>query len=245
MNRAIKLLLIATVLVSYSSFNNSYGQLDNLLKKITGNSNSGETSGNETVIAGLKEALEIGTDNAVNVLSITNGFFGNDLVKILLPDEIKKVETLLRGAGLGNKLDEFVLSMNRAAESAATEAAPIFIDAIKGMTFDDALNILNGGDNTATNYFREKTTDKLTEKFRPIVSNTMNQFGVTKTYKEITGGIASNPFIKLGNTDLDAYVTSKALDGLFKVVGQEEAKIRNNPSAQVTDLLKEVFGNGG
>ncbi len=135
--------------------------------------------------------------------------------------------------------------MNRAAESAAKEATPIFVDAIKGITFEDAMKIFNGGDNAATNYFREKTTNKLTERFKPIITNSMNQVGVTKTYKRLSDGVANNPFIKLGNTDLDSYVTERALDGLFSVVGQEEAKIRKDPAAQVTDLLRQVFGSGG
>ena len=223
-----------------------FGQLDNILKQLTGNKSSDNSNlSTETVTAGLKEALEIGTGNAVNVLSITNGYFGNELVKIILPPEVKKIEPVLRNIGLGNEIDKFILTMNRAAESAASEAAPIFIDAIKSMNLEDAMKILNGGDNAATNYFKEKTTSKLASKFKPIISNSMNQVGVTKAYKDLTGGIANNPFIKIGNTDLDSYVTNKALDGLFTVVAQEEAKIRNNPDSQVTNLLKEVFGSGG
>lgn len=223
----------------------SNAQIENIIKNLTGQNKSGTTTDTETIVSGLKEALEIGTSNAVNVLSITDGYLGNQLVKIMLPDNVKKVETVLRNIGMGKKVDEFIVSMNRAAESAAKEATPIFVEAIKDITFDDAVKILNGGDNAATNYFKEKTTVKLTEKFKPIIKNSMNQVGVTKIYKELSGKIASNPFIKMGDTDLDSYVTNKALDGLFTIVAQEESKIRKDPAAQVTDLLKQVFGSGG
>ena len=119
------------------------------------------------------------------------------------------------------------------------------MEAIEKMTIDDAVKIFNGGDNAATKYFKEKTSDKLTDKFRPIISSSMNKVGVTKIYKELTRGIANNPFIKIGSTDLDSYVTSKALDGLYITVANEEAKIRKDPSARVTDLLKDVFGGDG
>lgn len=241
-----KLSLIFLIAVfSVAITGNTNAQFGKIIKSLTGQDKKEDSNTNQDdgdVVGALKQALEIGSKNAVDILSVKDGYFGNQLVKILVPDNLRNIEPTLRTLGLGSKVDEFVLSMNRAAESASKEAVPIFVDAVKGITFDDAMKILNGGDNAATNYFKEKTSQKLTEKFKPIVSNSMNSIGVTKIYKEITGKIASNPFISLGNTDLDSYVTQKALDGLFKVIAQEETKIRTDPAARVTDLLKDIFG---
>ena len=236
---SISIVFLAVFIV----FSNTQAQFKDIIKKLTDQNQSSESQNTDTIVSALKEALQIGTQNSVDVLSVADGYFGNELVKILLPSQIKKVEPMMRSIGLGNTLDEFVLSMNRAAESAASEAGPIFIDAIKEMTITDAINILNGDDHAATDYFREKTSDKLTEKFRPIISAQMDEVGVTKQYKKLADGVSSNPFINLGNLDLDTYVTNKALDGLFTIVAQEEEKIRTDPAAQVTDLLKDVFGS--
>lgn len=244
MNKSILNYAVTGLILLLVSFSTTNAQIENILKKLQ-NKNKSNTNDTETVISGLKEALEIGTGNAVDVLSVTDGYFGNKLVKILLPDELKKVEPMLRNIGLNRQVDEFILTMNRAAESAAKEATPIFLDAIKGITFDDAMKILNGGDNAATNYFREKTSKKLGDKFKPIINDHMDKVGVTKAYKEITQKVNSNPFVKVEKTDLDSYVTNQALDGMFTVIAQEEAKIRKDPAAQVTDLLKQVFGSGG
>jgi hypothetical protein len=151
------------------------------------------------------------------------------------------LEKGLRLVGYGPQVDEFVLSMNRAAERAAPQAKKIFWDAIGEMTFDDARKILNGSDTAATDYFRAKTTDTLTAAFRPVVDRAMNEFGVTRQYKELVGRYQAIPFAKSEALDIDGYVVGKALDGLFHVLGEEEQKIRTNPAARVTDLLKEVF----
>jgi hypothetical protein len=145
--------------------------------------------------------------------------------------------------GYGPKVDEFVLSMNRAAERAAPFAKDIFWGAIKEMNFDDARKILSGNETAATEYFKGKTTNKLTSAFKPIVDKSMNEVGVTRQYKELVGRYESIPFVKKESFDLDQYVVTKALDGLFHLVGEEEKKIRKNPAARTTELLKEVFGS--
>ena len=191
--------------------------------------------------SGLKEALKVGTTNAVNLTGKTDGYFKNQAIKILMPERVRTLESGLRAVGYGPKVDEFVLSMNRAAEQAAPHAKKIFWDAIGEITFEDARKILKGPQTAATDYFRAKTTDRLTAAFRPIVDQAMNQVGVTRQYKELVGHAQAIPFLKAESFDVDSYVTGKALDGLFHVVGQEEIKIRTNPAARTTDLLKQVF----
>lgn len=192
--------------------------------------------------AGLKEALQVGTGNAVKTTGRLDGYFKNEAIKILMPKQLQTLEKGLRMVGYGPQLDEFVLSMNRAAEAAAPQAKAIFLNAIGDMTFDDVRKIFTGGDTAATEYFKEKTTDQLTAAFTPIVQKSMNEAGVTRQYKELLGRFQSIPFANIQSFDLDKYVVGKALDGLFFVVGQEESKIRKNPAAQVTSLLREVFG---
>jgi len=215
-------------------------QLDRIFKGL----GSGEKSGLSDVKigSGLKEALHVGTENAVNFTGKTDGYFMNQAIKILMPDKLKTVEKGLRAVGYGAQVDEFVLSMNRAAEKAAPFAKQIFWNAIGEMTFDDVRRILSGHETAATDYFKGKTTDKLAAVFKPPVSSAMNEVGVTRQYKELIGRYETIPFVKKESFDLDHYVVTKALDGLFYMVGEEEKKIRKNPAARTTDLLKEVFG---
>jgi hypothetical protein len=215
-------------------------QLDQIFKGLGGGEKSGLSD--VKIGSGLKEALQIGTENAVNLTGKTDGYFLNQLIKILMPEKLKTFEKGLRAVGYGPQVDEFVLSMNRAAEKAAPAAKEIFWDAIGEMTFDDARKILSGSDTAATNYFKGKTTNKLTATFKPVVDKSMNEVGVTRQYKELVGRYESIPFVKKESFDLDQYVVTKALDGLFHMVGEEEKKIRKNPAARTTNLLKEVFG---
>jgi len=191
--------------------------------------------------SGLKEALKIGTENTVNLTGKTDGYFLDQAIKILMPEKLRTLEKGLRAVGYGPQIDEFVLSMNRSAEQAAPAAKQIFWDALEQMTFEDARKILSGNETAATEYFKGKTTDKLTAAFRPVVDKSMNEVGVTRQYNELVGRYESIPFVKKETFDLDSYVVTKALDGLFHVLGDEEKKIRTNPQARVTDLLKEVF----
>jgi hypothetical protein len=204
----------------------------------------GSSAGGGEVAAGLKEALAVGTGNAVQSLSKADGYFGDAAVKILMPGKMQQAAELLKKAGYQKEVDDFTLSMNRAAEQAAPKAKPIFEDAVKNMSFEDAQKILNGGNTAATDYFKAKTSPQLTQAFKPVIADSMNQAGVTHSYKALTDRYASMvPFGKMDSLDLDSYVTQKSLDGLFLKVGQEEAKIRTNPAARTTDLLKKVFAN--
>ncbi len=197
---------------------------------------------NDTIISGLKEALTVGTGKAVTSTSKVDGYFANQAIKILMPEKIQKVADFAGKFGYQKQVDEFVLSMNRAAEKAAPAAREYFVGAIKEMTIDDARKIWQGSDTAATEYFKSKTSDKLYTAFKPIVSQSMDQVGTTHAYKEMMGKYTSIPFMKAESFDLDHYVTTKSLDGLFYVVGQEEKAIRTNPAARTTDLLKKVFG---
>ena len=194
-----------------------------------------------TIAAGLKEALQVGTGNAVSLTGTPNGYFNNQAIKLLLPKQLQSYEQGLRTLGYGRQVDEFVLTLNRAAERAAPQAKQIFLAAIGEMTFADAKQILNGGHTAATDYFRVKTHDRLATAFRPTVERAMNEVGVTRQYKELTGYLKAVPFVKREALDLDQYVVAKSIDGLFLMLGREEKNIRLNPSARASELLKRVF----
>jgi hypothetical protein len=193
------------------------------------------------IVDGLKEALEIGTGKAVTLVSKKNGYLNNPKIKIALPEKVQKAESFLRNIGFGSKIDKFELSMNRAAERAVPRAKSIFWDAIQKMTFSDARQILDGQDDAATIYFRQKTSSQLRDEFKPIVNQAMSAVGVTQAYKSLDRKIRKLSFTKSLSFDLDQYVTDKALDGLFLMLAEEEKKIRQDPAARVTDLLKKVF----
>ncbi|MBM4180080.1 MAG: DUF4197 domain-containing protein [Betaproteobacteria bacterium] len=200
----------------------------------------------EDMVKGLKEALSQGTRQAISSLGKDGGFLNNLDVKIPLPDELKKVEKLLRGLGQDKYADQFVASMNQAAEKAVPEAAVLFSDAIAQMSLADAKSILKGPDDAATQYFRKTSEARLKERFRPIVQAATDQAGVTSAYKSLMR--QAGPAAKLLGvqaTDLDAYVEGKAVDGLFKMIAAEEQRIRKDPLARGTDLLKKVFGSLG
>ena len=231
-------ILIATAFLAAAAV--SPGQIDpsKWLK-----SGSQDTLSNADIVAGLKEALKVGSDNTVSLTGKTDGYFGNAAIKILMPQKLQSVEKALRAVGQGQKVDEFVLSMNRAAEKAAPAAKDIFWDAITGMSFEDARKILGGGDTAATDYFRAKTSGAQTAAFRPVVNDSMKSVGVLEQYNQLRSLYQSVPFASsLGSFDIEQYVVEKALDGLFLVLGREEQKIRKDPAARVTDVLKQVFG---
>ncbi len=209
--------------------------------KVPGVSGSGPDDAK--VVDGLKEALSIGSANAVSSTSKADGYFANQAIRILVPEKARKVADMLGKVGYQKEVDDFVLSMNRAAEKAAPLAKAHFVEAIRQMSFEDARKILGGGDTAATDYFRGKTQEKLFDEFRPVVSASMEEVGVTRSYKNMVGKYSALPMVgKPESVDLDHHVTTKALDGLFLVLGQEEKKIRTDPAARVTDLLKDVFG---
>ena len=221
-------------------------KLDDLgkqLGKLPKGSGSGGGSGDaKPDAAGIKEALAVGTERAVASLGRADGYFGNAAVKILMPSSLQKVAEVARVAGYQKQVDEFILSMNRAAEAAAPLAANIFGDAIRAMTLDDVRAILTGGDTAATDFFRRKTNDNLYAAFKPVVSKKVDEVGATKAYKSMIGQYDAVPMVSKKSLDLDHYVTEKALAGLFHMLGQEEKAIRTNPAARSTELLKSVFG---
>lgn len=207
----------------------------------------GSTAGitNADVIAGLKEALDKGAEQSVATASVTDGFWKNDLLRIPFPPEAEKMKTTLNNIGLSAQVQQFELTMNRAAESASKEAVPIFLAAIRDMTVSDGFAILKGGDHAATDYLKQKTTSELFATFKPIVEKATQEVALTSYWTPLasaynkgtlfTGGQAVDP-------DLDAYVTQKAIDGLFILIAAEELKIRQDPMARTSDLLRRVFG---
>lgn len=231
--------LVISICAFLLSASSGFGQWEQLGKAI-GLGRKTEL-GDTKIASGLKEALKIGAENAVKLTGKTDGYYRNEAIKILLPKNVRSLERGLRAVGAGEKIDEFELSMNRAAESAAPEARKIFADAILKMSIEDARKILNGGDTAATDYFKSKTSDELTIAFRPIVEDSMEKFTVTQQWNALAGQFQSIPFAKSPSLDINQYVVGKALDGLFYMLGQEEKKIRTDPAARVTSLLKEVF----
>lgn len=216
-------------------------QIQNAVGVIAAGTNPNPTS--EEAGNGLKEALVVGLVNGIGLLSKEDGFFGNNLVKIPWPEEAAFVMDAMKKIGMQNQVDKVTLSLNRAAEKASGEAKDVFIQAVKQMTFQDAMNILLGGDGAATAYLRKSTTPILTEKFRPIIEGSLSQVNATKYWSDAVGIYNKIPFTqKKVETDLSAFVTQKAMEGVFKMVEQEENKIRKDPFARSSALLKKVFG---
>jgi hypothetical protein len=197
---------------------------------------------NQDATTGLKAALEKGTQAAVASLGKTDGFLGNNAVKILLPDSLKRYEKMMRKVGMGKHADELVLTMNRAAEAAVPEAKTLFLDAVKKMTVQDAKGILTGGSTSGTDYFKRTTLEALRAKFLPIVSQATKKVQVASKYNEFAAKGAQFGLVKKEDVNLDSYVTQKALDGLFFMVAEEERKIRANPIAAGSEIIKRVFG---
>ena len=238
----MRLVILNTVLAlcccSYST-----AQLDEILKKAGESMSHTNAAGlsDDKIIAGLKQALQVSTGKAVSLTGRPDGFLKNEAIKILLPPKLQTIGRGMRMLGMGAKVDELEVGMNRAAEQAAPQAKQIFLAALKKMSFDDARHILTGGDTAATEYFERTSTADLTAAFSPIVHRSMENVGVVKQYDQV---IASAPggAAFAGQFDLTKYVVGKTLDGLFHMLGEEEKQIRKNPAARTTALLKEVFG---
>lgn len=235
------LFVLMLSLMVTSCLETDLSQIEGSLKNMTGSSGFGRELSESRIVQGLKEALEIGTGNAVTSISQVGGYFRNPEIKIPLPEAIKDAGDLLRTAGLGEQLDAFELSMNQAAEKAAPKAKKVFWDAIRKMTVSDARSILKGRENEATLYFKEKTYDQLSQTFKPLVHEAMAHVGVTRWFQQLNDAMGLIPFAERFRLDLDQYVNEKALDGLFIMLSKEEKKIREDPAARVTALLKEVF----
>jgi hypothetical protein len=247
------LLLSAALLAFATTLQAQTGSrtVNSILNRIGSGSNSNSSNGNLSInslssadiVAGLKEALNVGAKNAGDRLNNTNGYFGNAVIKILMPPEAQKVEQTLRSVGMGNLVDKAVLSMNRAAEDAAGKAAPIFIDAIRGMTITDGLNILKGGSGAATNFLKQRTTASLSNAFRPVIQNALGKNNATMLWSDVFTTYNRLPIARNKiNPDLTSYVTERALAGLFTTIAEEENKIRTNPAARGSEILRKVFG---
>lgn len=202
----------------------------------------GQTLSSLDAINGLKQTLNFGTEDAVRLLTQENGFYNSELLKIPFPDELKTVEQTLNRFGLENLTDAFIKELNKGAEKAVSKATPIFKHAIETMTFEDAMGILLGNERAATDYFERKTRATLYAEFKPEVLGVLDQYGITKGYKELMSAYNTIPFVKSANTDLPDYVTNKTLDGLFYKISLEEQNMRTNVSARKTQLLQKVFG---
>ncbi len=245
------LLILGTLLtaqIQAQSINDLIKQGQKIINGQTGNNNTNQQNGtgnlsNNDIVSGLREALRIGTQNASQNLNKRNGFFGNQLIKILLPPEVSQVETALRKYGFNRQCDNLIMTLNRAAEDAAGKAAPIFVNAITQMSITDGLSILRGGNNAATEFLKRSTSSALTQAFRPVIDQSLAKTGATKAWRDVFAIYNKLPITaNKVNTDLTGYVTEKALNGMFVSVAQEEANIRQNPSARVNDILQKVFG---
>ncbi|MEJ2421609.1 MAG: DUF4197 domain-containing protein [Acidobacteriota bacterium] len=233
----LRAIVLAGLFLAASSCAEIQGQLNDVLSQGGGNGLD-----EQTVVEGLKQALEVGTKRTVLQTSKVDGFLGNALIRIALPKKYEKMADTMRKLGFGKQVDELEVAMNRAAEKAAGEARPVFVNAIKQMTLPDAFKILRGDDTAATEYFRAHTTDTLREKFRPIVKTSMEKVGLYNAYNKVADRYNQLPFVTKPAVNLDNYVTNRTLSGLFTVLGQQEKRIRENPAARTTELLKKVFG---
>jgi hypothetical protein len=215
------------------------------LKKVSRALESSSTKGFTENEAGqaIKEALIKGTSEGVDIVSLVDGYFKNPEIKIPFPPEAVTIESRLRSIGLGNEVDKAVLSINRAAEDAAKEAKPIFIAAIKGMTITDAIGIVKGKDNAATEYLKRTTTKELKIKFEPVIRTSLEKVNATKYWSDLISAYNRIPLVQKQNPDLTAYVTDKAIEGLFVMIAKEELEIRKDPIARTSELLKKVFGS--
>jgi hypothetical protein len=237
-----KLLTILFLVFGIAAMGQSSDLFSSIKKTISGGDKTGSSLSSQDIVAGLKQALTMGAEKSAERLSVTNGFLNDKAVEILMPEQAKKVEKTLRSMGMGKLVDDAIASMNHAAEDASKSAAPIFVNAIKNMTVTDGVNILKGPDTAATAYLRHSATPELTKAYTPVIDSALNKTGATKYWKDVFDTYNKIPLVSKVDPDLSSYVTQKAIDGIFYYVAQEEILIRKDPAAQVTDLLKKVFG---
>ncbi|HCL82827.1 MAG TPA: DUF4197 domain-containing protein [Chitinophagaceae bacterium] len=239
----MKKLLTVLFLISGMAAMAQSGDLFSSIKKKVNGGNGSSSLSSDDIVSGLKQALTLGAQKSADRLSVANGFLNDKAVEILMPEQAQRVEKTLRSLGMGKLVDDAISSMNHAAEDASKSAAPIFVNAIKTMTVKDGLNILKGPDTAATAYLRQSATPDLTRAYSPVIDSALQKTGATKYWKDVfeTYNKLPTTFSKV-DPDLSSYVTQKAINGIFYYVAQEEILIRKDPAAQVTDLLKKVFG---
>jgi hypothetical protein len=236
------ILLLTLSLLTYTGANAQLKGLINKAKdKVASATGGSGTLSNTDIASGLKEALNKGVTEQVTKLTATDGFYRNEAVKILLPEELQKVDKKLRQMGMSKLADEGLLVLNRAAEDAVKEATPIFVNAITSMSFNDAKNILMGADNSATTYLQNTTSSPLYSKFSPVVKNSLGKVGADKIWANLISKYNSFPLVTKVNPDLNDHVTNKAMEGVFKMIAVEEKNIRTNLSSRTSDILKKVF----
>lgn len=238
MSRSIAVLFTAVLL---SVCCTAQSPLEQIWRRVT--TQPASSLGNDKITAGLKEALQVSTTNAVAKTGRQDGFLKNEAIKILLPEKLRSVGSGLRLVGMGSQLDKLEIGMNRAAEQATPEAKQIFLNALMQMSINDARGILSGSDTAATDYFRSKSSADLAIAFKPIVHRSLQNVGVVQQYEQLRQNSIAAPMLRNQKFDLDSYVVGKTLDGLFHVLGEEETKIRKNPAAQTSAILREVFGS--
>lgn len=238
----MKRTIIVTMILSVALQINVEAQLIKSLKKMVEQPSSGSLT-EEEAASGIREALIKGTTTGVETVSKLDGYFKNPEIKIPFPPEAKEIEQKLRAVGLGNKVDEVVLSINRAAEDAAVEAKPIFISAIKNLTLRDVFNIVKGEKDAATRYLKVNTSQQLADQFRPRIETSLEKVDATSYWDDVITSYNKIPFVNKMNPDLAEYVTEKAIEGLFLMIAREEERIRKDPAARTTELLRKVFGN--
>lgn len=235
--------LLLGLLLIFPASSSQAGLLDDLLMDFGKSDSPADGLDSATIVKGLKEALSTGTAKAVTSVSKQDGYFGNQMIKILMPEKLRSSADLVSKFGFRQEVDAVVLDMNRAAEKAAPKATQYFMSALKTMSFTDARNILQGSNTSATEYFRQKTSDDIYSAFKPVVSSSLQDVGAVKSYKQMKERFDSIPFAdKIVTFDLDHYVTNKAVEGIFTMLGEEEKKIRTDPAARGTELLRKVFG---
>jgi hypothetical protein len=238
-NILMKKLILLALLFS-TLFSKAQVNFNSVINTI--NSSLGSGLSNQEITQGLKEALNVGSKNATDKASQLDGFYKNNLIKIPFPKEAKEMRSTLLKMGMKKQVEDFEKQLNRAAEDASKKAAPIFLSAVTKMTINDGITILRGKDDEATQYLKKTTTSNLTREFKPIISTSLQKVQITKYWKPLISTYNKLPFVKKMNPNLDDYVTGKATEGLFILVAQEETKIRKDPSARVSDILKKVFG---
>jgi Protein of unknown function (DUF4197) len=231
-------IILLLMLAALSGQSQTLNQIINSANSII----SASSLSNADITEGLKEALSVGSTKATEQSSKTDGFYKNPLIKIPYPNETREMMSTLKSVGMSKQVKAFEMQLNRAAEDAAKKAAPIFIAAIKGLTIQDGLTILKGSNDEATQYLKRNTSTNLTNEFKPVISNSLKKVQITKYWKPLFTKYNKLPMVKKVNPNLEDYVTQKAMEGLFKLVAQEELKIRQDPAARVSDILKKVFG---
>jgi hypothetical protein len=243
----MKYLLIISLLLPGYIFSQSWKDLKKAAKKVNAELNNPSKKLNlfseNDAASALKETLSKGVEKGVGLLSIKDGFFNNQAVKIPFPPEASTIFDKLKKMGLQKELNKVVLSINRAAEDAINSAKPIFINAIKNMTIKDAINIVKGSETAGTDYLYDNTNAELVEAFKPNIKSSLNRVDATKQWKNIMSTYNKIPFVKKINPDLELYVTQKTIEGLFHILSEEEIEIRKNPQKRTSDILKKVFGN--